>query len=236
MKASTSQVIQGAVDKIKEYISLDYKVTDKSADNDDTRGIVRILSNGKLTFPDNKYEYLITSDKNQSFIFNGIKLNNTKIYINIDGKKSEFKILTHEFVDYTKDKITIELDSLTKGNELTIQNATTIFIKDTVVQNSSFPNRKTQTVKMFELEFHINSLDDEDGKEADDAIDYLQELLYSKLYRNIEFEIDTGAGVLRKTCVMMQGDLTYFDSIESKIQNNRQKRIATARFYFFIKY
>ena len=67
MKASTSQVIQGAVDKIKEYISLDYKVTDKSADNDDMRGIVKILSKGKKTLPDNTYEYLISSDKNQSF-------------------------------------------------------------------------------------------------------------------------------------------------------------------------
>ena len=232
MKASTSQVIQGAVDKIKEYISLDYKVTDKSADNDDMRGIVKILSKGKKTLPDNTYEYLISSDQNQSFLFNGIKLQNTKMYMSINGIKKEYVILTHAFVDYAKDRITISTEDLTAGNELTLQNGVSIFIKDTVIPSVAFPNRKTQTAKFFEVEFHINSLDDEDGKIADDVIDYLENLLYSKLYRHIEFDIDIGI----KTTVSMYGDLTYFDSIESKIQNNRQKRIATAKFYFFVKY
>lgn len=235
MTASRKTIIQGVIEKISNSIE-GYKVISDANLNDDIVSKIRILNNPTPVIINGMtmYEYEISTDENKSLLFNGINIKNMNLNRISNGSIDVVSIKDHIYVDYTRDKIVTLTNSLNIEDELTTSSSTTILIKDiSVPPFTTLPMRTNFTPKCFALEFHITSKDDTNGVEADEVIDYLEQILYSDFKRTIDVVIDKSLGKI--AYINMHGKLDYYDSIESKL-NNIQKRIATAKFYFFVKY
>jgi len=235
MNVEIRTLINAVRDKIGNIINSEYKVITNALDNDDISDKIKILTTPAINPIDATYSCEITGTDGKSLMLFKKNLSGMTMYSIIDGKKHTFKIKTHSFVNYTKDRIILDTNNVQVGEIYNVASSTTVFIKDTNGDSNELPKRRGWKAICFNLEFHITSKDDPDGYSADDVLHLLEETLYGTLSRSVEVEIDIGAGVLKKASVHLKGDLDYFDSIESKL-NNIQKRIATAKFFFFVKY
>ena len=235
MNASRRDVINGVIDKFKNSIE-GYKVISDANENDEVTLKIKVLSSWtEVIYGTNTYyQYDISSD-GKSLLYNGVNIKNMKLINSSDGELIEIVVKDHLYGSYAKDKIVVEHKSLQIEDEFCTASTTTILIKDVAIPSfSTLPMRNSFTPKCFALEFHITSKDDANGADADEVIDYLEQIIYSDFKRIVEIELDDN-GALKKTHVQLHGKLDYYDSIESRL-NDIQKRVATAKFFFFVKY